>query len=264
MDIELINLLENVGLARAEAVVYVELLTNPDSNGSQIAKKINLPKPSIYLALDKLYQRGLINLIPGKSKQYRAQDPVIAFKQLKQQFNQTISHTLDKLEQIKPQVMQNEFLHIKGFSNFIAQLNSMFSNATQEIYLQTNVDLNLFAVQIEDVLAKGVRIITTSFGNQYHYPFKIEEYHDQHKTAGDSFRMIVVVDCKECIMSCGIPDENYLAIYTRQQLQVNILAENIHNDIYWHKLFKQKSNLSFDCKINTIMENMIQESGYKL
>lgn len=264
MDNELINLLESVGLARAEALVYMELLLNPNTNGSQIAKTIDLPKPSIYLALDKLYQRGLINLIPGKSKQYRAQTPSIAFKQLKEQFNKTITHTLAKLEQLKPQPIQNEFIHIKGFYNFIAQLFAMFNNAQKEIYLQTNVDLNLFTEQITPLLEKGVRIIVTSFGKKYTYPFTIEEYHDAHKTAGDSFRVIAVVDCNECIMSCGTPDDNYLSIYTQQKLQVNILAENIHNDIYWHKLFKQKTNLEFDCKINTIMENTVQDSGYKL
>ena len=72
--------LESLGLAKAEALVYSDIVQNPNSNGSQITKRVDLPKPSVYLALDKLYQRGLINLIPGKSKQYQAQSANIALE----------------------------------------------------------------------------------------------------------------------------------------------------------------------------------------
>ena len=264
MDLRLIDTLESLGLAKAEAVVYIDLLLNPNSNGSQIAHRINLPKPSVYLALDKLYQRGLINLIPGKSKQYQAQEPAPVFRQLQEQFNQHIHSALTQLEEIKPKTAQNEFIHIKGFKNFIARLQQMLNDAQIELYLQTNVDLNLFSGQIQELLSRGVRIIVYSFGRKYDYPFTIEEYHDVQKAESNSFRMIMVSDYRECLMSCGTPDENYLAIYTQQQLQISLLAENIHNDIYWHKLYAEKMHPDFDCRIHTLAEQARQQSGYQL
>ena len=82
--------LESLGLAKAEALVYIDIVQNPNSNGSQISKRVDLPKPSVYLALDKLYQRGLINLIPGKSKQYQAQAVNIALEKLRAEFNSNL------------------------------------------------------------------------------------------------------------------------------------------------------------------------------
>ena len=263
MDLHLIDTLENLGLAKAEAVVYIDLLLNPNSNGSQIAHRVNLPKPSVYLALDKLYQRGLTNLIPGKSKQYLAQEPSMVFRQLQEQFNQHIQSALVQLEEIKPKAVQNEFIHIKGFKSFIARLKQMLDEAQIELYLQTNVDLNLFTRQIQELLSRGVRVIVYSFGRKHDYSFAIEEYHDMHKAESNSFRMIIVSDYRECLMSCGTPDESYLAIYTRQQLQISLLAENIHNAIYWHKLYAEKKHLDFDCRLNTLAEKAQQQSGYQ-
>lgn len=110
----LIASLEKLGLAKSEALVYIDILQNPVSNGSQITSRINLPKPSVYLALDKLYQKGIINLIPGKSKQYIAQDPVVALEQLRKDYNASIDNTLLEIKNLNYRQSYDEFIHIQG------------------------------------------------------------------------------------------------------------------------------------------------------
>jgi HTH-type transcriptional regulator, sugar sensing transcriptional regulator len=256
--------LENLGLAKAEVFVYLDILQNANANGSQISKRVDLPKPSVYLALDKLYQRGLINLIPGKTKQYQAQDVIVALEKLRAEYNANLDNALAQIQQIQQVNVQEEFIHILGYSNFSAQLKAIFTRTERELYLQTNMDLNLFALELSYLVQKGVRVIVYSFGVKFNYPFAIEEYYDTAKPILAGFRMLAVADYVECLMSCGRPDSEYLAIYTKQKLQVSLLAENIHNSIYWLKLYREQPNFCDQCRLATLAEEEIHLSGYSL
>ena len=128
-----------------------------------------------------------------------------------------------------------------GYNNFCAQLKAIFARSKHELYLQTNMDLNLFSKELSALAANGVRIIIYSFGAKFNYPFIVEEYYDEGKPISTGFRMLAVADHAECLMSCGKPDAEYLSIYTKQKLQVSLLAENIHNSIYWLKLYAFKT-----------------------
>lgn len=256
--------LESLGLAKAEALVYIDILQNQNSNGSQITKRVDLPKPSVYLALDKLYQRGLINLIPSKSKQYVAQDSIVALEKLRYEFNVNLDNTIQQIKQIQHSAEQEDFIHIIGYDNFCAQLKSILSQARTEVYIQTNMNLNLFSAQIKCLLSSGVRIIVYSFGQKFDYDFTIEEYYDAEKPITDGFRMVVVADYNVSLMSCGRPNQDYLAIYTKQKLQISLLAENIHNSIYWLKLYREQPNFTYPCRLETLAEKDIHLSGYSI
>lgn len=256
--------LESLGLNKAEALVYVDILKNPDVNGSQITKRVDLPKPSVYLAVDKLYQRGLINLIPGKSKQYRAQDPLIALEKLRHDFNSQLDSVLNEIQQLQITPPVDEFIHITGYANFLAQLEKMLARTKKELYIHTNVDLNLFAEVLRKLIDRNIRVIVYSFGRKYTYDFTLEEYYDSNKPLCDAFSFMVVSDYQECVMSCGKPDEEYLGIYTRQELQIQLIAENIHNAIYWLKLYQQHPDFDYPCRLETLAEKDIYPSGYSI
>ena len=254
--------LESLGLSKPEALVYVDIIQNPESNGSQITKRIDLPKPSVYLAVDKLYQRGLINLIPGKTKQYLAQDANIALEKLRSEFNSHLDNALHNIRELQTSTPQNEFIHIRGYANFAAQLSGIFARTERELYIHTNVDLNLFAQELEQLISKGVRVIVYSFGDKHNYSFALEEYYDAAKPVCDAFSFLVVSDYRECVMSCGEPNNEYLGIFTRQSLQVSLIAENIHNAIYWLKLYQQNPDFNYPCRLNTLAEQDIHLPNY--
>ena len=60
--------LQKFGLTSIEAEVYYELLKSPNSNGSQISKKIDTPRTSVYMALDRLYALGYVYLVPAENE----------------------------------------------------------------------------------------------------------------------------------------------------------------------------------------------------
>lgn len=262
--LKIIANLEALGLSSTEAQVYIAVLQKPNVNGSQLTKQINLPKPSVYLALDKLYQKGLINLIPGKSKQYIAQDINVAFQTLRNNFNHNLDSVLLDLQELQPQKSPDEFIHIDGYNNYLAQVKQMVKSATREIYLHSNSDLNILQTELLDALKRGVKIIIYSFGTPHVYDFGENVFFDQDKPAtACGIRMLVVIDNCCCLSASGTLT-GLLAIYTENKIQVDLVAENIHNAIYWLKLYKLHPNFDYPCRLETLAEQDIHISGYQI
>lgn len=256
--------LEALGLSSSEAQVYIAVLQNPNVNGSQLTKQIDLPKPSVYLALDKLYQKGLINLIPSKTKQYIAQDVSIALEKLRSEFNYSLDTALHDLQHLQPQKPAAEFIHIDGYSNYLAHLRQMIKSANQEIYLHSNSDLNVLHDELVAANQRGVKVIVYSFGTPYDYDFSAEIFFDREKPVTSSaIRLLVVVDNQCCLVASGTLD-GLLAIYTENKIQVSLVAENIHNAIYWLKLYQLHPNFDYPCRLDTLAEQDIHISGYQI
>lgn len=70
-----VDLLLNMGLSSNEAKVYLALLKKKISNVSEIVTISGVPQKMIYYVLQKLMQKGLCSLIPGKVKRYKPTDP---------------------------------------------------------------------------------------------------------------------------------------------------------------------------------------------
>ena len=70
-----VDLLLKMGLSLNEAKVYLALLKKNISNVSEIVTVSGVPQKMIYYVLQKLMQKGLCSLIPGKIKRYKPTDP---------------------------------------------------------------------------------------------------------------------------------------------------------------------------------------------
>ena len=66
-----VDLLLKMGLSLNEAKVYLALLKKNISNVSEIVTVSGVPQKMIYYVLQKLMQKGLCSLIPGKIKRYK-------------------------------------------------------------------------------------------------------------------------------------------------------------------------------------------------
>lgn len=256
--------LEILGLTTTEARVYIAVLQNPNVNGSQLTKQLDVPKPSIYLALDKLYTKGLVNLIPSKTKQYIAQDINIAFERLRNNLNSSLDTVLKDLQQLQPKADNLEFIHIDGYQNFVQHLKSMIQNCQRELYLHVNYDLHDFYNELTAAANRGVRIIIYGFGQQFQPKCACEFFFDTAKPAhSHGIRILAVSDYKSSLSVTGTQDK-LLSIYTENQLQVSLIAENIHNAIYWLKLYQLNPNFDYPCRLETLAEQDIHISGYSI
>lgn len=73
---DIVNILKKLGLTEKQAEVYVAMLELGEAGMTQIAKKANLKRPTVYLIIDELNILGLAGeIIKGKKKFYSAVHP---------------------------------------------------------------------------------------------------------------------------------------------------------------------------------------------
>ncbi|MBM7556050.1 TrmB family transcriptional regulator [Halanaerobacter jeridensis] len=256
----IIEELQKFGFKEIEARVYLELVKAPNSNGSQLAKSLNLPRTSVYSALDNLYEEGIIFLLPNqKSKTYKAVPPTELLDNLKDVYMNSIETLESEFDKINIQEQNRDYINIKGEDNVIEEIKKMLKSAEKEIYLNTNYDLDLFEEELKLLEEKSVRVILFSFHdfNLKGLEDKVEFYH-HHKKEGqnEEKRMMLVVDEREVLIANKKSNGELLGTITENNLLVSIVAEHIHHDIYLLKLKEKygENLIDEEIKLNSHFE----------
>lgn len=255
---EIINELKKFGLTKIEAQVYYELLKNPDSNGSQISKKIDTPRTSVYMALERLYSLGFIYLIPSlnERKNYMAVDPDKLVMKLKSEYMRSAEFLENELLKVHIKSDNEQFINLRGEENTLDKIKEILNDSEKEIYMNTNIDLAVFETELNNLLNKGVRVILFSFEKHILEDRRIEAYSKTNNYISDTNkRLMLVSDMKEVIIGSSDEMHGFSGTYTKNPLLVNIAAEHIHNDIYLYKL-ETKFGKDFweDIKVSTLNE----------
>lgn len=255
---EIINELQKFGLTKIEAQVYYELLKNPDSNGSQISKKIDTPRTSVYMALERLYSLGFIYLIPSlnERKNYMAVDPDKLVMKLKSEYMRSAEFLENELLKVHIKSDNEQFINLRGEENTLDKIKEILNDSEKEIYMNTNIDLAVFETELNNLLNKGVRVILFSFEKHILEDRRIEAYSKTNNYISDTNkRLMLVSDMKEVIIGSSDEMHGFSGTYTKNPLLVNIAAEHIHNDIYLYKL-ETKFGKDFweDIKVSTLNE----------
>jgi sugar-specific transcriptional regulator TrmB len=87
MKENLIQLLSDLGYTEKQAVVYVSLLEIGESLPSTIARKSGLKRPTVYVILEQLKDRGLVShSIKKKTTYFNAVDPQLLLEDQKRRF----------------------------------------------------------------------------------------------------------------------------------------------------------------------------------
>ncbi len=117
-----VDLLLNMGLSSNEAKVYLALLKKKISNVSEIVTISGVPQKMIYYVLQKLMQKGLCTLIPGKIKKYKPANPDTGIGDFISQAQQQISLSQEMLSELKKDYQKGQnkpgsFEHIEIIQN---------------------------------------------------------------------------------------------------------------------------------------------------
>src|SRR5262245_40680703 len=94
MDAGMVNLLIDAGLSDKEACVYLALLEAGQATVSRIAEGTKLKRPTVYVTLKSLAEKGYASKMPNKKiETYSAGDPAI----LSAKMSTTAKHLLEML-----------------------------------------------------------------------------------------------------------------------------------------------------------------------
>lgn len=269
MNEKLIEKLERLNFNTIEAKIYIVLLKYNVLNGSQIAKKINSSRSSVYSALNNLYKRGIVYLIPGDTNMYRAENPEVLVDKIKASFDEATSDLKEELLLLEEGDNEKNYYNLSGTQNFINKAKELLLYAEKEVYINTCMDLEIFKNEFQALAERGVRIIVFTYGKMdkgdlsielYRHP--IEDY-DETACKKDEIRLMLVVDLKYTLI-CSTKDESIdmTGTFTENQLLANIVAEHIHHDIYFLKLKeKQKTELiDEDILLNSLLEKKTEDT----
>jgi len=256
----IIEKMQKVGFNRIEAIVYYELLKNPSSNGSKIAKLINYPRTSVYTALENLYKKGIIFLNQGKTNEYIAKNPKLLFNELKKEIYNDIDILSQELSNIAKKKEENQYINIIGFYNVVSKVKELIIETQNEIYINTNIDLKYFEEELIEANNRGVRIIMFAFDKQDTKNINVEQYNKNMNFSVNKntyTRIMIVCDSEKVVMGSGENDENFLGTFSFNELLVDVVSEHIHNDIYITELEKKYGkNILESVKLNTKKENI--------
>lgn len=261
---KIVNELQKFDFNKMEAQVYVTIVKYAGLNGSQISKLLNSNRGSVYSALNTLYEKGAIFLLPGETNVYQAQKTDTFIESLKEKYIKDFSKTADLLKEEfsnfdDVQISEEQYFNIKGHHNFVIKVKEMLFMAEEEVYINTNYPLKEFKEEIRELSQRNVRIILfseenmdiTDLNNVELYTMEMESF-DFNKT------MMLVIDSKRALIASGKQGCEFLGTFTDNPLMVEIVAEHIHYDIFLLNLVKQYGeSLLNKADLKTIQEKKI-------
>ncbi|WP_244834066.1 TrmB family transcriptional regulator [Clostridium sp. BJN0001] len=252
--------LQNLGFNNVEAKIYIALIKFNELNGSQIAKKLNVSRSSVYTALNNLYDKGIVYLVADKTNMYKAKNPDVLINMLKSNFEKNTENLKDELLNLKSKEESVVYYNLKGTENFINKAKEFLSIAEKEVYINTCIDIDVFKEDILNASKRNVRIIIFSYGpmDKHDLPVELYRYPENNHNLPKEIRLMMVADLKyTLICSSDAENINLKGTFTEDKLLAKIVSEHIHHDIYMLKL-KQKEKrelINDDIKLNTLLEN---------
>lgn len=254
---DLIQHLEMLHFSKIEAQAYVTLVKHAQLNGSQVAKILNISRSSVYAALNNLYHKGYVSLVPGESNVYKAQDPEVLIEQLKREYLQSADALKDELAKFKATESAQEFYNIKGYQNFVLKTKELLLQAEREVYMNTCFEPRIFADELDTLARRGVRVIVFTFTDIDAEGLPIEFYRKHVDADGcDHLRLMLVVDMQKALIAGSYHGGDVIGTFTDNPLLVAIVSEHIHLDIYLLKLQEKYHDPDFftGVQIHTLLE----------
>lgn len=253
---DILDNLEQIGLKRKEGEVFLELLKNPNSNGSQLAKSLGYPRTTVYQNLDSLEKQGYIKSYLDKEITYYETIDLKEFlNEQKKRVNKATKTLKTALEEINSTTPQKQFYNLNSLENIIKTVRQILSKAEKRIFINTNIDLFIFKKEFMQLKKKGVKISLFSF-NKTNDKGLMSNSYLQNLTdslgievyARDSFdidftsndqRIMIVVDGKDAIIASNYEGDTFSGVYSENRLLASIVREHIVNDINLTRLGKK-------------------------
>lgn len=142
MHEEVLSALQDLGLTKSEARVYVALVARGVSSATDIARDARVPHPRIYDIMASLTAKGLVEIQTGKRRKHKATKPDVAFERLLNRFREKgelVTQYLSKIYNTKMEIPSIWML--KGRDNVIDKILEILYKAENEVLLAIPANL---------------------------------------------------------------------------------------------------------------------------
>lgn len=251
--------LTKLGFGSLEAKIYLALISGGSMSPYQLAKKIDISRPSIYNALEHMVNKGMIDYIPNKTPLYVATKPELLFEKINKSMKESMGKAALLLKEFEKTRMEEEVTLVKGFENIIIRVKDILKHAAHDIYINTDFDLDIFAEEFENLGKKGIKVTVFSFYDVDRGNENAELYSHRRNKMENAFPsrlMLAEYDTVSIAVSRNSKFDEWCAIISNIPLNVRMIEEHIHNDIYMLKLREKYGKQIYDgIRIGTEFES---------
>ncbi len=231
----LIDQLQALGFSQYEAQAYIALLEENPANGYELAKRSGVPRPNIYLVMQKLEQRGaVLRLMSPDGTHYSPLSPKDLISRLKHQYQGLLDETLEGLEHISKPPTPEYTLNLHSYSSLVESARSLMDSAQNRLLLIIwPAESMALAQAIMQAGDRGIPMLTLCM-NGCPQPCSScrGEIFRYHLTPPDHSRWLILIrDGEEVLAGEILPDGDALAIRTRQKMMVKLAEEYIQHSI---------------------------------
>lgn len=215
----------------------------------QLAKKVEISRPSIYNALEHMVNKGIIACVPNKTPFYVATKPELFLKKINDDMKESMANATLLLKEFEKTRMEEKVVVIRGFDHIILEVKDILKHATHDIYINTDFDLNIFSEEFAELDGKGVKVTAFSFYDVDKGNKNVALYsHGRNKmeNAFSSRLMLAEYDRISIAASRNSRFDDWSAIVSNLPLSVRMIEEQIHNDIYMLELKENYGKQIYD------------------
>lgn len=231
--------LEGLGFSKLEVTIYLILLDNGAMSPYQIAKKVDISRSSIYNALEHMLNKGMVELIPEDAAMYVAKEPEVLLNKVEFEYKKNISSAKDGLKNYLATRYEEKSAIIKGYDNIIGKIKYIIDNSENEVFINTDIELEVFEEEFRRAVERNVRIIVFSFVESYSAISQVEIYsHNRKRTQNKDYSRIMIVADENLVLiaDAGNARGDWSGTISNNKLMKDVIREHIHNDIYMLKL----------------------------
>lgn len=231
--------LEGLGFSKLEVNIYLILLDNGAMSPYQISKKVDISRSSIYNALEHMLNKGMVEVIPEDTVMYIAKEPEVLLNKVESDYKKNISNAKDGLKDYLETRYEDKSAIIKGYDNIISKVEYIIDNAEKEVFINTDIELDIFEDVFRRAIKRNVRIIVFSFVISHSAVSEVEVYSHERKRVSDNSNNRLMIVADESLVLIADSDNargNWSGTVSNNKLMKDVVREHIHNDIYMLKI----------------------------
>lgn len=158
--------LVDLGLTRPEADAYLQLLTASPATGYQVAKRLGKDPTSVYRALEALRQRGAVETVAGRGRQYHpvAADELVRL--LKRDFWSRSVRAREQLAALTAPTVDAEIYRLATRDQALERCGQLLDDCAEVALLEVAPALQThLAPRLEAARDRGVEVVVLEGGS---------------------------------------------------------------------------------------------------
>ncbi len=208
------KVLRELGLTAYESAVYLSLVEQGVMTASEVSENASVPFSKVYEVLNRLEQKGWVDIERGRPSRYFAKSPTEAFERTRHEaekkmidWEQTVKGDLQPLFEKRESREKPDIWILRGETNVLAKLQEMLGKARRQVMIAApsfarelaEIAMPLFAtLKLGDV---EVLIMVAGSPQDWH----LENLSEVAKIKGrdNMFGGGVIVDSEEAMLFLG-------------------------------------------------------------